>query len=667
MVRADRPGQREDVACGVKRSRLFSPRLLACLFGVAAFGATQLLVDSSSGQRMPEEASVTEMGSSPSLEAKNTAAGVIWTGGPPPATEAAISVSSPNHAPEAATKTSPSRRESKAAASRSEPAEPGRSYGTANQSSSAGGPATSTPKAAATHSRPSGISKPATGPRSLFRPTPRPTPATSQASPVSSLTNIAPKSTASQPAAVGASKHRPYAPATAGSVAVWHPHTRACAGKFVTDDSERRGLQPLLMLREASVDFRHNSIREFKMNRRDGGADKRLFRRVTLQVSVAWDAELVGAPWPGGSQDAHGTALPSASIGVEQRDTGGGESDISGEGWSVEFSYVLEEPHCANRRCHDTPVPGHNTEDRSRTTYMCTPRETQLIVSITPPRHVATEDEFAAELTKLERRAAYLRLTLPVRLNADRNAQENQELSLSLGCISGLTASTALLPHLAHLEGGTKPYAPPNPSCEQATGSVIVAGAPLFDSRRDTEGGRRGVAHFAARALFGSVQFDTVAVPVLTPHSMSEILARCASNVTCIDAYQGRNEQLLSAVAGDVEKELRELGVPGEHWRRILLFPFCRLGTDHFDGGHERRHACYWFVCNTGECRRWGPLWTLYSDTGVAPRSFPQVQVPWSGEGVRATVDTAVVPNQESLLSAVLTGGLLLLFSCSTL
>jgi hypothetical protein len=64
---------------------------------------------------------------------------------------------------------------------------------------------------------------------------------------------------------------------------------------------------------------------------------------------------------------------------------------------------------------------------------------------------------------------------------------------------------------------------------------------------------------------------------------VAEILHRCAAdagNRTCAAAHHDANRAYMRAVRGGVERELAALGVARGDWSRVVLFLFCRLGTD---------------------------------------------------------------------------------------
>jgi hypothetical protein len=321
------------------------------------------------------------------------------------------------------------------------------------------------------------------------------------------------------------------------------------------------------MLREAAVDYRHNSLRNFRVRHRAAEAP---FRRIALQVSAARGVRPV-EPLPAGEREEH-RLLPAAAITSDGRGKEGG-------GWRAEVDYVLGDPPCVNKCFYADFVR-----------RICAGHEWQVIVSIVGPPGVSTDAELDAALDRLAAdRAPSLELSLPIMVPGSGDAVP-AHFSLALGCISGLLPAagteslSATMPHMP----------PPAEACSNSVGSVVVSGGALFGYKRNSRSGRKEAANFAARALLGSVRFDTVAVAVIANHSVSEIQARCGDDgPACATAYHDGNDRFMANLAAEVEDELSALGVPRREWARVVLFPVCRLGTD-FDGFERDGHGCRW-------------------------------------------------------------------------
>jgi hypothetical protein len=67
-------------------------------------------------------------------------------------------------------------------------------------------------------------------------------------------------------------------------VSIWLPHSESCDGQLVAYSRLNRSDPdlPVLLLREASVDYRHVSIKEYRQRRNDASS----FRRILLAVTV---------------------------------------------------------------------------------------------------------------------------------------------------------------------------------------------------------------------------------------------------------------------------------------------------------------------------------------------------------------------------------------------
>lgn len=203
-----------------------------------------------------------------------------------------------------------------------------------------------------------------------------------------------------------------------------------------------------------------------------------------------------------------------------------------------------------------------------------------------------TDREYETALNELlssGAEAASLEVSLPVSFSDDENPFI-AKFSVGLSCVAGLV-STHGKPSLAEL----LPQMPPlGMSCEESSGGVVAVGGALFGYKRDNENGRKEAAHFAARALLGSVRFDTVAISVIGMYSISEIYSKCGDdNAVCAAGYHDANDAFLSSLSAVIEDELRVLGVPQNLWSRVLLFPICRLGTD-FRGYEAGGLGCRW-------------------------------------------------------------------------
>jgi hypothetical protein len=388
-----------------------------------------------------------------------------------------------------------------------------------------------------------------------------------------------------------------YISRNAGRVRVWEPHTTGCTGTFVMKlpgaDSSRA---PLLMLREAAVDYRHNSLREMDINNgvSRGARNLRQMRRVALQVTTGNDFK--GSTRPKRLRPVlppHASDSSKSKTHTDQRTHNAVPTAIltgSSDAWTASVDYVITPALCATV-CFYT--------DGART--ICAGDEWQVVVTLVAPAFIETESQLEQELGILESKQASLNISLPFTYSGSGTGEgddERQHLQfdaeLALGCISGLTASTSV-DRLLPTEASTR-----KKSCLRSTGAVVVSGAAVFGRKRTSKEGHHEIAHYAARALLGSVRFDTIAVAIQTVHPVAEIDSNCGlagtENGDCRAQYHANNTKLLTDIAANVEQELKHIGVPESDWSRLVLFPFCRLGSD-FDGG-EQGDPCAWSAYN---------------------------------------------------------------------
>lgn len=342
-------------------------------------------------------------------------------------------------------------------------------------------------------------------------------------------------------------------------IRVWRPHSKACRGRFSFNTGADLAKDELmLMIREAAFDFRHSSLSEHRLTHPlETGVP---FRRIAILVTVSRGvARLLPATATNTGQETFPSVL------LKQY------TDTQISGWRVKIDYILRDPLCRNRCPYD--------ELKKKKCYAA---EWQVIVSLNGPEHIKTEEGFQEALEGLLRESpvsARLELKLPVFLASENEEIVETELSVGLSCISSDISLQNILTTM-----------PKRTECRDARGSVVVAGGALWGYKSDNRAGRREVANFVARSLMGSIRFDTVAVPVIAKHSVSEIQAVCQHDKKCQSEIDEKNDSFMRGLVFDVEDELKMLKIPRTLWKRILLFPVCRLGTD-FEG-YERDQGC---------------------------------------------------------------------------
>jgi hypothetical protein len=341
-------------------------------------------------------------------------------------------------------------------------------------------------------------------------------------------------------------------------VSIWLPHSESCDGQFVAYSQLKRSdpYLPVLLLREASVDYRHVSIKEYRERRNHASS----FRRILLAVTVVpeqCDTFVTGPLMDAGSRLLHRSEISFPN---------GTKSDELDS--RIDF-FVSDEQRCA-RWCH---------RDAKCRSYVdvCRMKEWQFILTITPQLKQTKENAFLERLEGAALANASLSVYLPLQLRA--RGTETFKLQVGFSCIAGLTTSTKIPASLLLPARKSR--------CEDAKGAVVISGAPLFGSHLHDRASWRRVAHFAARSIFGTMWFDTVAVGVHPVYSMSHIQDKCGRLETdreikmCIQSHHGTNLGLLQAIAREIEAEFVALGIPKSEWARLILFPICRLGSDH--------------------------------------------------------------------------------------
>lgn len=352
-------------------------------------------------------------------------------------------------------------------------------------------------------------------------------------------------------------------------VRVWSPDLRSCRGRFIVPRlNESYETPPVLMLREAEVDLRHNSLQEIDRKQ----LPPSVYRRIVVHVSAARDVTPVLPVRPALRWAGTGP-FPDANI--------AGGDDAKREGWQANIDYIISD---VDLRCinNGIKVPRYKH-------YQWNGGEWQIILTITGPRHFKTDDEFQKALEELAHEETYssfplLELTLPAHLPKEKT-HTNLQLSLTFGCVAGLLGSNTLQNQL--------PLMPARTKCSEATGSVLVAGGAMFGEKRNSATGRKEAASFAAKALLGSIRFDTIAIPVISTHSVTKVLGMCNGDGRCMETMYAENDSFLKNLAVEVGKELTSLGVPQDMLARVVVFPVCKIGTD-YEGQEKDNLPCDW-------------------------------------------------------------------------
>lgn len=330
-------------------------------------------------------------------------------------------------------------------------------------------------------------------------------------------------------------------------VIVWIPHSPRCRGNFVlySQAADREAGKPALLIREVALDRRHVTLREYRIRTKS----ERSFRRIVVLLTAV----------------PHGTsALVSKPARAGKRGPllGFRSSFINKDGQTVTqlrsgVDYVITDRMCA-RSCKDyTP---------------CRNKEWQMIITVSL-RGGGDDRMIDSALESLENDGGSLHLVLPVVMRD--NSTEVFETTIGLSCIAGLTSATAF---------PASRYLPPRrDQCKDARGALAVSGGPLFGEKRMSIDAWREIAHYAARCLYGSMWFDSVAVGVIPEFTLAQIEFICSSarsSAKCMTEYYNKNVQHLKAIAATIEDVFEQLQIPSSEWSRLILFSFCRLGSD---------------------------------------------------------------------------------------
>jgi hypothetical protein len=274
------------------------------------------------------------------------------------------------------------------------------------------------------------------------------------------------------------------APATSaplGSLTVWQPAGH-CHGRFTAGPApDSPDALPYALLREAVIDRRPASLRQFRRQTRGARPFMRLILFVTAHLSVS-----MLTPSSPASADR-------PSVHVLARNVTGDET-----GFTAQIDNVLHvNPYVLKPGRY---APGKETRYGQEVT------EWQVIVSLVPSARTSSESEasFAARLQALSQDIgsdAQLRLSLPLR-RYDNAPVAPFDAALSLACVLGWEDHNSF-PRLSRFRSGK--------ICGAGSdGAVAIAGSALHGDKRVFEKHYHEIAHFAARALMGPMPFDAV-------------------------------------------------------------------------------------------------------------------------------------------------------------
>lgn len=340
-------------------------------------------------------------------------------------------------------------------------------------------------------------------------------------------------------------------------VRVWYPQRASCQGIFRSKALHQS--VPWAILREAAVDFRHTSIAEYRTRHPNVAS----FRRIVLLVSIPSrpDGERVTTT-PIIATHGNRTS-PWSSVSLR-----GPKKHIAG--LTVSIDYIFPDLECSQQCSRVAP----NT---------CSASEWQVMVTIRPRDETLDSAALDKLLTRFGNgKGTYIRLRLMAKIDGKPKVFKAR---IDPGCVAGLLPSTRFVPDIVGFPERTE-------SCDEAKKAIALVGGSLFGQKRDSPEGRNELGHFIARSLLGHVRFDAVAAGVLVRHTMSEIAHVCGKDPVCRMRHFHENVVALHEIARDVDAVLFKLGVPADVASKVVLFPFCRLGSD--SEGYEAGSPCRW-------------------------------------------------------------------------
>lgn len=190
----------------------------------------------------------------------------------------------------------------------------------------------------------------------------------------------------------------------------------------------------------------------------------------------------------------------------------------------------------------------------------------------TNPRRITTQQQFMSYLIELSRDGTWeLHVDLQLRRFDDHVIWFRPNMKLA--CATGWFFPEVMPQQLYR------------PSCPSASGAVLFSGSALHGKKNSDANNYHEVGHFAARALYGPVEFDTVAISIIPPFAVSN--SRFQPHRDDIH-YNKQSSTLahLERIRAAVEYELTELGVGFNARSEIILAPVCRLGSYGEEGSY---------------------------------------------------------------------------------
>ena len=335
-----------------------------------------------------------------------------------------------------------------------------------------------------------------------------------------------------------------------------------CEGHFVSERAEHsQSGFPYAVIREAVIDRRYLSRRHFQ--RVAGNARSRAFELIILYVTTHLSVSL-------SRENAVVDVIEFPAPDMREM-----VADVQ-----ANVDYVT---HVNPFLFSGAYKPGRKTSQGEEVS------EWQVVISLTPRVDVAhakrTQEAFSHRIRALSDEVTPVKLgiTLPLRRYDGKTIEFNA--NFSIGCATGWEADESY-PELEQWDSGKECKA----GASGVNGAVVLSGSALYGAKQRDAVHYKEVAHFAARALMGSLRFDAVLMSVVVKNSISDAVQNCGMDEGCMQQMQKENDELLTNLAHGVEAELDAIGMDENLYERVILMPMCRLGSDA--NGTERGDAC---------------------------------------------------------------------------
>lgn len=158
---------------------------------------------------------------------------------------------------------------------------------------------------------------------------------------------------------------------------------------------------------------------------------------------------------------------------------------------------------------------------------------------------------------------------------------------MTLACINAWTLPPEIIAHASSTSSSTttihtttSDHTSHSVPCSKSNRAVLISGGALYGKKQVKTEHYKEVAHFAARALTGTVKYDAVLVTVVSAVAMSDRLFSCGQLTGCSARMGERNNDLLNRVGVEIAKEFDKIGIDRALLRRVVLVPICTLGSD---------------------------------------------------------------------------------------